>query len=167
MLQDTASTTGSIAEKRSVSIYYSHTLGLLFYTYPSGKSYVGTLEDLNAPSPLTRGVLITPGVASKSTSLGLTGWTEVLGHPGLIFAMAGSELECEEFKFIIPRIVNFVPDSAPYVLLFTGNGSLIQEIRLPAKLKALDMVPIRHAASPGNAKIKTSLLVCLGCNLGF
>jgi len=79
------------AEKKSVSIYYSHTLGLLFYTYPNGKSYVGTLEDLSTPSPLTRGVLITPGPGQRSHTLGLTGWTEVLGHPGLVFAMAGSE----------------------------------------------------------------------------
>jgi len=160
--------TAGVSEKKSVSIYYSHALGLLFYTYPNGKSYLGTLEDLSAPSPLSRGVLIAPGPGpGKSHSLGLTGWSEILGHPGLIFAMAGSKLstwesqinDCNGSQPIIINLTTCFLDSSPYVLSLTGNGSFIQEIRLPTKLKALDMVPIRHATTPGSSKIKTSLLV--------
>ena len=87
-----ASPAGSSTEAKGVSLYYSHALKLLFYTYPNGKSYVGTLENLNGPSPLTKAVLITPTSSGKPMSLGLAQWTEVLGHPGLIFAMGASKL---------------------------------------------------------------------------
>jgi E3 ubiquitin-protein ligase UBR4 len=84
-------TSGPSAEAKGVSLYYSHALQLLFYTYPNGKSYVGTLENLSGPSPLTKAVLITPASSGKPAALGLAQWTEVLGHPGLIFAMGASK----------------------------------------------------------------------------
>jgi len=83
---------GTAAEAKGVSIHYSHALKLLFYTYPNGKSYVGTLENLNGPSPLSKAVLITPSSSGKPMSLGLAQWTEVIGHPGLIFGMGTSKL---------------------------------------------------------------------------
>jgi len=85
--QNTGSSAGN--DKKDVvgvSIHYSHSLKLLFYTYPNGKSYVGALESLCGAHPLSRAVLIAPK-SGKTLSLGLTQWTEVLGHPGLIFAV--------------------------------------------------------------------------------
>lgn len=79
-------------DNKGVSLYYSHALKLLFYTYPNGKSYVGTLDDLEEMNnPLSKGVLIAPRATGKPSSLGLAQWTEVLGHPGLIFAMGHSK----------------------------------------------------------------------------
>jgi len=85
-----ATSTSDKKEIIGVSVHYSHALKLLFYTYPDGKSYLGALEDLSGASPLTKAVLIVPkGQGSgKSLNLGLAQWTEVLGHPGLIFAVA-------------------------------------------------------------------------------
>lgn len=79
-------------EKKEIvgmSLYYSHALRLLFYTYPNGKSYVGTLEDISGAYPLNKAVLITNKAnnTGKSTNLGLCQWLEVIGHPGLLFAM--------------------------------------------------------------------------------
>jgi len=72
------------------SLYYSHTLKLLFYTYSNGKSFVAVLEDLGGTAPLTKAVLICPkpkGGNTKVTNLGLSQYTEVVGHAGLIFAI--------------------------------------------------------------------------------
>lgn len=84
-------TSGPPDKKETVglSLYYSHALRLLFYTYPNGKSYVGTLEDLSGAYPLNRAVLVTNKASSagKATTLGLCQWLEVVGHPGLLFAM--------------------------------------------------------------------------------
>lgn len=84
-------TSGAVDKKEVVgmSLYYSHALRLLFYTYPNGKSYVGTLEDLSGAYPLNRAVLITNKAnnTGKGTNLALCQWLEVIGHPGLMFAM--------------------------------------------------------------------------------
>lgn len=80
---------GAVDKKEIVgmSLYYSHALRLLFYTYPNGKSYVGTLENLS--EPLNKAVLITNKSSNtgKTSNLGLCQWLEVIGHPGLLFAM--------------------------------------------------------------------------------
>ncbi|ODM96234.1 E3 ubiquitin-protein ligase UBR4, partial [Orchesella cincta] len=134
-------TAGSADKKESIglSLYYSHALRLLFYTYPNGKSYVGTLEDLSGAYPLNKAVLITNKASGsgKSTNLGLSQWLEVIGHPGLLFAMG--------------------KDGTPYAMLMTESGSEIQEIKVVGKLRPIDMIGIRHVGQPG--KIKTSLLI--------
>jgi E3 ubiquitin-protein ligase UBR4 len=95
--QNISSSSSGSEKKESigVSIHYSHSLKLLFYTYPNGCSYVGVLEDLSGASPLTKAVLIFPKSQSGSGSgsgrnlnMGLAQWSEVLGHPGLIFAVS-------------------------------------------------------------------------------
>jgi E3 ubiquitin-protein ligase UBR4 len=93
---------GEKKEAVGVSIHYSHALKLLFYTYPNGKSYVGALESLSGAHPLTKAVLIAPK-SGKTLNFGLTLWTEVLGHPGLIFAAAKGKrskimnlIQCEQ-----------------------------------------------------------------------
>lgn len=77
------------SSSKIVSIYYSHALKLLFYTYLSGKSFVGTIDNLDGPVPISRAVLITAD--TKSCNLGLSLWTEVIGHPGLVFAIGSSK----------------------------------------------------------------------------
>lgn len=133
---------GSSTDKKEtvgMSLYYSHPLRLLFYTYPNGKSYVGTLEELTGPYPLNKAVLITnkASTSGKSTNLGLCQWLEVIGHPGLLFSMG--------------------KDGTPYAMLMTESGSEIQEIKVIGKLRPIDMIGIRHVGQPG--KIKTSLLI--------
>lgn len=72
-----------------VSIYYSHTLKMLFFSYTLGRTFMAPLVDVN------KGVkcvinLVTTAVSkifSKGNAQALCQWTEIMGHPGLICAM--------------------------------------------------------------------------------
>lgn len=89
-----------------VSVYYSHALRLLFFSYSHGKSFIAPLE--SGSSQLTDAFLINlsrpSGSGSGSSSGGSSGgnnkggnsssgqpqplclWTEVANHPGIVCA---------------------------------------------------------------------------------
>lgn len=138
---------GSIAGG-GVSIYYSHTLGLLFYSYAQGKSYISpiiprdncvlTVFPINLPTPNGSGK--SNGTPRNSTVQPLCQWTEIPNHPGLICAAMQSS-------------------NNPVILMLKPDAIVIQEIKvLPAKSKIMDMVAIRH--SSGNDLRTTLILLC-------
>ncbi|EDW12890.2 uncharacterized protein Dmoj_GI22475 [Drosophila mojavensis] len=126
-----------------VSIYYSHSLQLLFYSYASGRSFVSPLTNVNQG---VKGIyhLDTNSAVSKSSSKGplqpLVQWTEVAGHPGLIYA-------------------NMQTSNNPIILMITPELIYMQEIKAQsAKSRIMDVVGIRHSVA-GTEKT-TLLLLC-------
>lgn len=78
-----------------VSIYYSHTLGLLFYSYAQGKSFVSPMSSKNNCLTVVFPITLPTSTGSNSKSNGgknpqpqtpqpLCQWTEIPNHPGLI-----------------------------------------------------------------------------------
>ncbi|CAH0559665.1 unnamed protein product [Brassicogethes aeneus] len=131
-----------------VSIYYSHTLGLLFYSYSQGKSFISPItpksNTLSVVFPIT--IPVTSNSTSKSngsrnsTTQPLCQWTEIPNHPGLICCAMQSS-------------------NNPVILMLKPDAIMIQEIRVvPSKSKIMDMVPIRH--SSGNDLRTTLILLC-------
>ncbi|KAH8263174.1 hypothetical protein KR044_005513 [Drosophila immigrans] len=126
-----------------VSIYYSHALQLLFYSYSIGRSFVSPLTNVNQG---VKGIyhLDTNSAVSKSSSKGplqpLVQWTEVAGHPGLIYA-------------------NMQTSNNPIILMLTPELIYMQEIKAQsAKSRIMDVVGIRHSVA-GTEKT-TLLLLC-------
>lgn len=126
-----------------VSIYYSHALQLLFYSYASGRSFVSPLTNVNHG---VKGIyhLDTNSAVSKSSSKGplqpLVQWTEVAGHPGLIYA-------------------HMQTSNNPIILMLTPELIYMQEIKAQsAKSRIMDVVGIRHSVA-GTEKT-TLLLLC-------
>lgn len=125
-----------------VSIYYSHILQLLFFSYSQGKSFIAPLIDVNAGVKCV--MQLQTGTNNKSSSKvppqPLCQWTEVPGHPGLVCAM-------------------FQTSNNPVIFMLRPDGIMIQEIKAQnSKAKIMDMVAIRHASS-GTEKT-TLLLLC-------
>ncbi|KAL1517166.1 hypothetical protein ABEB36_000965 [Hypothenemus hampei] len=135
-----------------VSIYYSHTLMLLFYSYAQGKSFISpivpksnclsTVYAINIPQSTSN----SNGSSTKSNSTRvptiqpLCQWTEIPNHPGLICCAMQSS-------------------NQPVVLMLKPNAILIQEIKVvPPKSKIMDMVAIRH--NSGNELRTTLILLC-------
>ncbi|XP_066906272.1 E3 ubiquitin-protein ligase UBR4 [Halyomorpha halys] len=142
-----------------VSVYYSHALRLLFFSYSHGKSFIAPLE--SGSSQLTDAFLINlsrpSGSGSGSSSGGSSGgnnkggnsssgqpqplclWTEVANHPGIVCATLQTS-------------------NNPVILMIKPDTIFIQEIKvLPAKAKIMDMVVIRHVSS--NSELRTTLLI--------
>lgn len=126
-----------------VSIYYSHALQLLFYSYASGRSFVSPLINVNEG---VKGIyhLDTNSAVSKSSSKGplqpLVQWTEVAGHPGLIYA-------------------NMQTSNNPIILMLTPELIYMQEIKAQsAKSRIMDVVGIRHSVA--GIEKTTLLLLC-------
>ncbi|XP_044730066.1 E3 ubiquitin-protein ligase UBR4 isoform X3 [Chrysoperla carnea] len=151
-----------------VSIYYSHTLQLLFFSYSQGKSFIAPLKEMNECLPVVFPINLTSAtttttnsssgaaaagsgsnasVASGSVSGGntksngnkvtnpqpLCQWMEIVGHPGLVCSVMQTS-------------------NNPVILMIKPNTILVQEIKIvPAKAKIMDMVALRHAASPSTA----------------
>ncbi|EDW35131.1 GL24752 [Drosophila persimilis] len=132
-----------------VSIYYSHALQLLFYSYTCGRSFCSPLTNVNEG---VKGIYhldinnTAASTASKSSSASkvplqsLVGWTEVAGHPGLIYASMHTS-------------------NNPVILMITPERIYMQEIKAQsAKSRIMDVVGIRHSVA-GTEKT-TLLLLC-------
>ncbi|XP_067624888.1 protein purity of essence isoform X2 [Eurosta solidaginis] len=125
-----------------VSIYYSHTLQLLFFSYSVGRSFMAPLIDVNKGVKSITHLQTAP--ASKSSSKGppqpLCQWTEITGHPGLICAMMHTS-------------------NNPVIFMFTPERILMQEIKAQStKSRIMDMVAIRHTVS--GVEKTTLILLC-------
>lgn len=119
-----------------VSIYFSHTLRLLFFSYSNGKSYLAPIPQgqpvetaVSKPTLLIIGSSRLPGTpVSKGNGQPLYQWMEVPNHPGLVFAM----MQC----------------NTPVALTIKPHIVKVQEIKLHpfgSKSKFLDMVAVNHS----------------------
>uniref|UniRef100_M4AWS3 Ubiquitin protein ligase E3 component n-recognin 4 n=1 Tax=Xiphophorus maculatus TaxID=8083 RepID=M4AWS3_XIPMA len=125
-----------------VSVYYSHVLQMLFFSYSQGKSFAATVSrstiEVQRLFPIN--IKGSNGGSSK-LSPALCQWSEVMNHPGLVC--------CVQQTTGIPLVIMVKPDTF-----------LIQEIKtLPAKAKIQDMVAIRHTASNEQQRT-TMILLC-------
>lgn len=142
-------TKGALGEG-GASIYYSHVLQMLFFSYSIGRNFMAPLTDVNAGvkcvmllqtgPTTTKNASSSSSSSSKTTSQALMQWTEVAGHPGLIFAMMNQS-------------------NNPVVFMLRPEGILMQEIKYNnAKSKIMDMVAIRHTTA--GQERTTLLLLC-------
>jgi E3 ubiquitin-protein ligase UBR4 len=127
-----------------VSLYYSHTLQLLFFSYAMGKSFMAPLTDVNEGVKCVINLLHSSKVFSKGSANGtqspLCQWMEIQGHPGLVCAMMQNS-------------------NNPVIFMLKPDGYLVQEIKAQnSKAKIMDMVAIRHQVS-GSEKT-TLILLC-------
>lgn len=130
------------------SIYYSHVLQMLFFAYSIGRNFMAPLSDVNAGVKCVMHLQTGPPTknATKVTSQALMQWTEVTGHPGLIFAMMHQS-------------------NNPVVFMLKPDGIIMQEIKYStsnAKSKVMDMVAIRHTTA-GQERTTLLLLYEDGC----
>ena len=133
-----------------ISVYYSLKLGLLFWSYQQGKTFIGAFKDhtlvFDKVFPLTM------ANSSKSASNGnqanqmlqpLCNWNEIANHPGLVMAMT-------------------YLSNNPVVPMLLPDKIYIQEIKLvnnqggPSKAKIQDMVATRHLSSSTGAALVPS-----------
>lgn len=134
---------GSLAEG-GASIYYSHVLQMLFFSYCSGCSFMAPLTDVNEGVKYVMLLQTSEEFGfptlNKSPSKLLMQWSEVAGHPGLVFAMVNQT-------------------NNPIVFMIKPDGYLLQEIKYGnIKSKIMDMVAIRHTT--GGQERTTLLLLC-------
>lgn len=127
-----------------VSLYYSHTLQMLFFSYAMGKSFMAPLVDVNEGVKCVINLLHSSKVFSKgssnSTQSPLCQWMEIQGHPGLICAMVQNS-------------------NNPVIFMLKPDGYLVQEIKAQnSKAKIMDMVAIRHQVS--GVEKTTLILLC-------
>ncbi|GFR97962.1 E3 ubiquitin-protein ligase UBR4, partial [Elysia marginata] len=126
------------------SLYYSHALQLVFFSYSSGKTFAAPVaKDLSATTnlfPITlKGA---PPGAKAGTSQPLVAWSEVPGHTGLLYCMVQST-------------------NNPIVLMVKPDLIMLQEIKVqPSKAKIQDVVAIRHPASNSDQYRTTMILLC-------
>ncbi|XP_067662559.1 E3 ubiquitin-protein ligase UBR4-like [Haliotis asinina] len=128
-----------------VSVFYSHALQLLFFSYTQGKSFVAPVS-----KDLTQVTNLFP-ISFKSSNGGgkggnnyqpLVQWSEVAGHTGLLYCMAQTS-------------------NNPVVLMIKPDGIQMQEIKVvPAKTKIQDVVAMRHVASNTDQQRTTMILLC-------
>ncbi|XP_036368081.1 E3 ubiquitin-protein ligase UBR4 isoform X5 [Octopus sinensis] len=144
---DIKDTNGQIAGG-GVSVYYSHALQLLFFSYSHGKSFIASVaKDLSQVINLFP-IVLKSNSGSNGSSKGsnnnqsLVQWSEVPGHPGLVYCMTQSA-------------------NNPVILMIKPTCILLQEIKvLPAKAKIQDIVAIRHPASNSDLQRTTMILLC-------
>ncbi|XP_058454823.1 protein purity of essence [Malaya genurostris] len=125
-----------------VSIYYSHVLQMLFFSYVAGRNFMAPLSNVNQGVKCVINLISNPAskVFSKSTTQPLCQWTEIPGHPGLICAM-------------MQNLNN------PVIFMIKPDGYVAQEIKAQnAKAKIMDMVAIRHSVS--GVEKTTLILLC-------
>ena len=134
-----------------ISIYYSHTFQLLFFSYSQGKNYCAPLpsvaQEINYLFPIEI-ISLTNGSSSNGSSSktnqspmqSLCQWTEVSGHPGLVLAMS-------------------LNSNNPIVLMIKPDAIVVQEIKLNSKAKITDMVAMRHSTQNGDMRT-TLILLC-------
>lgn len=124
-----------------VSIYYSHVLQMLFFSYSQGKSFMAPITDINEGVKCVIQLQTGPSKSSsKIPPQPLCQWTEIPGHPGLICAMMQTS-------------------NNPVIFMLRPDGVVMQEIKAQnSKAKIMDMVAIRHASS--GVEKTTLLLLC-------
>ena len=67
-----------------VSIYYSHSMQLLFFSYAQGKNFIAPLVSLSQPLRTVFPVSVSSSPnGGKGNPQALCQWSEVMGHPGL------------------------------------------------------------------------------------
>lgn len=122
-----------------VSIYFSHMLQLLFFSFGSGKCFAVSLENENTVKFITNIVTNSSSrIFSKASSQPLYMWSEATCHPGLVFAM-------------------FQNSNNVVVLMITPNEFVVQELKIQnSKLKIIDFIPIRQNIG---CQHKTSLII--------
>ncbi|XP_039287887.1 protein purity of essence [Nilaparvata lugens] len=148
-----------------VSVYYSHILKLLFFSYTHGKSFVAPVTNLDSKlSPIFQININKSGGGSGSSSnsncsSGSSGsgnkasnsaanhpqplcqWSEVSNHPGLICSVMQSS-------------------NNPVILMIKPDCIMIQEMKaVSVKAKIMDMVAIRHPSSSSDHRT-TLILLC-------
>ncbi|KAM6976924.1 E3 ubiquitin-protein ligase UBR4 [Aplochiton taeniatus] len=124
-----------------VSLYYSHVLQMLFFSYSQGKSFAATLSRSTPDVQRLFTINIKSSNGGSKVCPALCQWSEVMNHPGLVC--------CVQQTTGIPLVIMVKPDTF-----------LIQEIKtLPAKAKIQDMVAIRHTASNEQQRT-TMILLC-------
>ncbi|KAJ7306602.1 hypothetical protein JRQ81_009992 [Phrynocephalus forsythii] len=124
-----------------VSVYYSHVLQMLFFSYCQGKSFAATLNRASLEVTHLFPIGIKSSNGGGKTSPALCQWSEVMNHPGLVC--------CVQQTTGVPLVMMVKPDTF-----------LIQEIKtLPAKAKIQDMVAIRHTACNDQQRT-TMILLC-------
>ncbi|XP_060810461.1 E3 ubiquitin-protein ligase UBR4 isoform X2 [Amyelois transitella] len=143
-IQDVAGLVGG----GGVSIYYSHTLKMLFFSYAQGKSFLAPLNTVEESVKGTAMITLSSSAPAKEGGRGKQGvqslcqWAEVAGHPGLVTAVMQAS-------------------NNPVVLMLTPNNICVQEIKvLPAKAKITDMVAVRHWCGGGGEQKSTLILLC-------
>ncbi|XP_013166692.1 PREDICTED: E3 ubiquitin-protein ligase UBR4 isoform X4 [Papilio xuthus] len=147
-IQDVAGLVGG----GGVSIYYSHTLKMLFFSYAQGKSFLAPLntveESVKRTAMITLSTTATQkeggGRSGKQSGVqSLCQWAEVPGHPGLVTAVMQAS-------------------NNPVVLMLTPTTIYVQEIKVvPAKAKITDMVAVRHWCGGGGGGEQKSTLILL------
>lgn len=125
-----------------VSIYYSHILQMLFFSYSQGKSFMAPLVDVNLGVKCV--MLLQTGSNNKNSTKGppqpLCQWTEICGHPGLVCAMMQAS-------------------NNPVIFMIKPDSVVMQEIKAQnSKAKITDMVAIRHSVS--GCEKTTLILLC-------
>ena len=141
--EDLKETNGNVAGG-GVSIYYSHALQLLFFSYSQGKSFAVTVTKDLSVTPLLFQINLKSNGTSKGSNNNqpLVQWSEVPGHVGLMYCMTQST-------------------NNPVVLMIKPDAMLVQEIKVvPAKAKIQDVVAIRHTASNSDQQRTTMILLC-------
>ena len=114
-----------------VSVYYSSTLKLLFWSYVHGKNFYGLLDENNIEKLLlirSIDVKMTTNGSNKPTLTyhTLCSWSEVAHHPGLIYTMTQMT-------------------TSPVVLMITPTNVAVNEIKIQLKTsKIQDIVGIRY-----------------------
>ncbi|XP_053669765.1 protein purity of essence [Anopheles nili] len=125
-----------------VSIYYSHVLQMLFFSYAAGRNFMAPLTNVNDGVKCVINLVCNASskLLSKSTTQPLCQWTEIAGHPGLVCAMMQSL-------------------NNPVIFMIKPDGYMAQEIKAQnAKAKIMDMVAIRHSVS--GVEKTTLILLC-------
>ena len=130
-----------------VSVYFSHALQMLFFSYAAGKSFMApiTMDIEELLSVFLIQYKPTPSTGSKNNvPQPLCGWNEVSGHPGLVTA-------------VLQQAGN------PVILMVEPEKCLMQEIKMGTKAKIMDMVSIRHLSTNTTSSIageeKTTLIL--------
>ncbi|XP_039612074.1 E3 ubiquitin-protein ligase UBR4 isoform X4 [Polypterus senegalus] len=124
-----------------VSVYFSHVLQMLFFSYSQGKSFAATMNRNTLEMQSLFAINVKSSNGGSKTSPALCQWSEVMNHPGLVC--------CVQQTTGVPLVMMVKPDTF-----------LIQEIKtLPAKAKIQDMVAIRHTASNEQQRT-TMILLC-------
>ncbi|XP_068628453.1 E3 ubiquitin-protein ligase UBR4 isoform X2 [Battus philenor] len=146
-IQDVAGLVGG----GGVSIYYSHTLKMIFFSYAQGKSFLAPLNTVEESVKRTAMITLSASTTQKegggrsgkqSSVQSLCQWAEVPGHPGLVTAVMQAS-------------------NNPVVLMLTPTTIFVQEIKVvPAKAKITDMVAVRHWCGGGGEQKSTLILLC-------
>ncbi|XP_075228020.1 E3 ubiquitin-protein ligase-like protein poe isoform X3 [Lycorma delicatula] len=156
-----------------VSVYYSHTLRLLFFSYVQGKSFLAPVSNLDSGlSPVFQITINRPGSggggnASSGTagggggSSGGSGSCSGSGNKSNNTASNQPQPLCQWSE--VPNHPGLVcsvmqSNNNPVILMVKPDCILVQEIKVvPVKTKIMDMVAIRHPSS--NSDHRTTLIL--------